>query len=160
MNKEPTKLFSDQDEKSDIRKSVILMVAAICYLISLLLPISLVLITHTPLNRESDAAVVNGLITVSAILLGFSAIHGRENIKPKSITDALPLVVFFVQILLLVITSFSYFVGYLTLSYPPLSAVVGATTSILVNLCSWMLIRVLNLVSDIESKAEGNTNQK
>jgi hypothetical protein len=69
-------------------------------------------------------------------------------------------VVFFVQILLLVITSFSYFVGYLTLSYPPLGAVVGATTSILVNLCSWMLIRVLNLVSDIESKAEDNTNQK
>ncbi|MCJ7424417.1 hypothetical protein MUP01_09155 [Candidatus Bathyarchaeota archaeon] len=161
MKKRLAKPFSKQDEKTDIRKLVILPVAVICYLVSIVLPISFVLITHVPLNRESDAAVVNGLITVSAILLGFSAIHGRQNVGTKSIRDALPLAVFFVQVILLVITSFSYFVGYLMLSYPPLSAVVGATTSILVNLSSWILIRVLNLLSDIESEdEEDNANQK
>jgi hypothetical protein len=149
MPKESDVKNAPKQDKVIARRRVLLIVAIFCYLISIFLPISFVLIAHIPLDRQCDAAVINGIITASAILFGFSALRKW---RIESIYDALSLIIFFFQILILVVTSFLYFVGYLTLSYPPLSVMVGATTSLLVNLSSLLLTGVLTVLADNEDE--------
>jgi hypothetical protein len=144
VSERPNIRNSDTNGKWKIETIALLLTAVICYCLSILIPICLVLITGARLDREVDPEVVNGIITGSAIFFAFSTLYGE---KRKSF-QVFPFVIFFVQVLLLVVTCVVYFAGYLTLQYAPLSALLSAMISLLNNLSSWLLIHVLNLVLD------------
>ena len=133
---------TNENEKIVIGKTILLIIAIFCYLMSLFLPLALALIMGMPLDEQVDPEVINGIITVSAIFFGFSALRNGRN---RTRHDFILLLIFFFQILVLVIATVSYFISYLRFSYSPLIAMVGTTTSLLVNLSSWLLIKILQV---------------
>lgn len=144
MNEQPGIKNSDTRGKWKIETIALLLIAVIFYCLSIFFPIYVILIIGAPLHRAVDPEVVNGIITGSAIFFGFSTLHDE---KRKSF-QALPFLIFSIQVFLLVVTCVFYFVGYVTFQYTPLSALLSATISLLNNLSSWLLIHVLNVVLD------------
>lgn len=118
-------------------KILVLAIACMCYSIPFV-PFILTLYAKMPIYQEVDPAAINGVLTVSALIMGFSGFEMRQPESVQNINTVLS--IFFGQVLILMVVSLTYFFSYVTFQHATLLTMTLAVTSLLLNVLGWLLI--------------------
>jgi hypothetical protein len=88
-----------------------------------------------------EPEIVNGILTISAIILGFSGFYAWP---PRKLGYRFTLhVIFVLQVAVLAFTGFSYFKDFLDYQYVSVKTLLAATISLVFNLACWLTTSLL-----------------
>jgi len=122
------------------------LIVQLAYMFTLLFPVFLLVYHRVSVYREVDPEAVNGIITISTVILGFSFV--RLDLWKRG--HILLTAVFLTEIVLLGAMGVSYFNDILRYGYPTLLTMIAAMISLLFNLLNWPFIKWLCLKFKIE----------
>jgi len=130
-----------------IMKFGTLIAAIFCYSFSIILPIYVVLIREIQLQGMVDPEVINGILTVSAILFGFSTFQiGKRELRQYLVLGS----VLAMQLVFISLVGMSYFADYVRYEHGSFRTLMVATMSLLINTFSWAIVRMLRIVWEEE----------
>jgi membrane-associated HD superfamily phosphohydrolase len=110
------------------------------------------------MKERVEATTVNGIITVSSIIFGFSTFQVRER---REIRRVIFLLIFSLQVIVLSVVGFSYYASNIVLGYATVLTMTLATTSLYVNLFSSLLIwLLLSMQSEQQEDQQQNSEKK
>jgi hypothetical protein len=133
------------------REKFVLAFAVFIYAFAIFSPYYILAEHSVPLDKEANATSINGILAVSVIIFGLSSLNTREIDKIEDYGKYMVFfVLFVVQVALLAFSGFFYFGDNATRGYPTFGTMMLATVSLLFNLGTWMVVRLLRTAWKIE----------
>ena len=129
---------------------VVLFGCILSYMIPFLFPCLILLRTPVPMNQDVNAEGVNGILTISAIIFGFSSIgtYGKSKFSMKQ--WLVLLLIFAVQVIAFMLISLDYYDSLVRYNVPTISTLTFAIVTLLLNIASWFSLRLAKIYWEME----------